>query len=511
MSSTETGEKDPFYPEVEEEEDPHLKLMELFGLYDPTEKKDVYYSETGEQITFYPVRSSPESEGIDFREGPAYGRLTVDYTEGHVVYRIILEENSLKESSIANAFRFLYFEKEDLKEEIEASKQAQRQLVEENARLKQQLYGASSEKQALSLSSTQDGISPVPELQEKPKQRPCAGGRKPLPPHLPREDAIHDLPPMERVCPCCQGELHRIGEDVNEELSVVPAKFKVIRHVRVKYLCRQCEKFVTAPGRKPFIEKSSYASPELLAHIACQKFQFALPFYRQEIQFRQVGLNLSRTTLANLMITSGDRLSCITERLREELLNQRVIHADETTVQVLNETGRKAQTSSYLWAYRSSENAENPVVLFDYQQTRAGNHARNFLNSHTEHPYEGFLHVDGYAGYNGLNPAKRVGCMAHVRRKFMDVIKNLPSEILNSPAHQAVALIGKLYEIEKRIKTADRRQRYKVRQTESKSLLDEFKHWLNNRKDKVLPKSPLGKAVSYALDQWAYITLRDRW
>lgn len=208
-----------------------------------------------------------------------------------------------------------------------------------------------------------------------------------------------------------------IGEEVTEQVTVIPKQYKVIRHVRKKYVCRDCEKFVTAPGPKALIQKSSYASPELLAEVACSKYQFGLPFYRQEAIFEQSGLPFNRTTLANLMIGVADKLFGLWETLRQELLLQGAIHTDETTLQVLKEPGRKATTKSQLWLYRSLADSDRPIVLFEYQETRAAMHPMRFLGMDGEHPYAGYVHTDGYVGYKRLSA--RVGCMAHVRRKFL--------------------------------------------------------------------------------------------
>lgn len=246
----------------------------------------------------------------------------------------------------------------------------------------------------------------------------------------------------------------------------------------------------------------SYASADFLAHVATQKYQFGLPLYRQEKIFEQAGLSFNRTTLANLMIGCADRLTALYEALREHLLRQRVIHADETVVQVLKEQGRKPQSRSYLWLYRSSANALNPVVLFDYQTTRGSQHPRRFLDIDGEEAFQGYLQVDGYSGYNQLNGLTRVGCMAHMRRRFVAVIQTLPSGTVGSPAHHAVDLFAKLYEIENSIKGLDYRTRYRTRRRESIPILNELKRWLDEAKPRVTPKSGLGKAIGYALAQW---------
>lgn len=385
-------------------------------------------------------------------------------------------------------------------------------LKEENARLKQTIFGTSSEKSSDQQPDLASSVDSSPPSQEVPVQKPAkkarasGAGRKPLPAHLPRERIEYDLPSHDQFCPCCQGAIHRIGEEVTEQLTVIPAQFKVLQHARAKYVCRACGTFTTAPGNKPLIEKSSYASPDFLAHVACSKYQYGLPFYRQESIFEQTGLSFNRTTLANLMIGCSDKLSAVTELLRQHLLTQDVIHADETSVQVLKETDRRPQSKSYLWLYRSRQDADQPIVLFDYQMTRSGQHPRKFLGIDEIGAFSGHIQVDGYAGYNGLNGTVRVGCMAHVRRKFSDVIKLQPIGVTGGPANYADEVIGKLYGIERRIKGLDHHVRYKIRTEESVPILLEFKAWLDKMLPTVVPKSGLGKAIGYALDQWSAVT-----
>lgn len=387
-------------------------------------------------------------------------------------------------------------------------------LKEKLARANQQLFGTSSEKsteQPLAPEQTQSesvlqqqAAEPIAPPTKKP--RTSNGGRKPLPADLPRERVEHSLSPEDQVCPCCKGEIHAIGEEVTEQLTYVPATYKVLRHARAKYVCRKCNEFITAPGVKQMVEKSSYGSPEFLAHIMASKFQYSLPFYRLEGILEQDGLSIDRTTLGSLAIGCADKAVALTELFRQKLLEQRALHMDETTVQVLKETNRRPQSKSYLWLYRSTADAFYQIVLYEYQMTRSGEHPRRFLNIGEADAYTGYIHVDGYAGYNGLDGTVRVGCMTHVRRKFKDVVKLLPSGTVGSLAQVAVELLGKLYDIERRIKGLDHHYRHKVRQEESVPILREFKIWLDKTYLTVAPKSALGKAISYARDQWSAVS-----
>lgn len=458
-----------------------------------------------ERIEFWNEVFSPEAEGVRVSPGHRPGQLTIDYIENHSVYGVVFEGKSYFDWVVTNAFRSMHGERLRQAQVIVG-------LKEEIARLRQLTFGTSSEQLAVSTETSRPEPVAVdsnqatenPKVIQLPKEKVARNsGRKPLPDHLPRENRHHEA----SSCPCCHGSsLHTISEEATEQLTVEPARFKVLRHLRKKYRCKSCEKVFTAAGPKHLIEKSSYASPEFLAHVACSKYQYGLPFYRQEMIFNQSGLPINRTTLANLMTGAADKLLALNAILREQLLAQDVIQADETHIQVLKEPGRKATTKSWLWLYRSREGEPHQIVLFDYQQTRAGEHPRRFLDIGGQGAFKGFLQVDGFASYNNLPGLTRVGCMAHVRRKFAEIVKSLPNQACNTPAQNALELIGKLYGIERRIKGVPDRIRYKVRQQESVPILGELKAWLDDMQSKVTPDGALGRAIAYAVDQWPVVS-----
>jgi transposase len=233
---------------------------------------------------------------------------------------------------------------------------------------------------------------------------------------LPVERIEHRLPEEEQVCPQCSGHLHEMGFEVRRELKIIPAQMSVVEHVQYKYACRSCERYdvqtpiVKAPMPRP-VQPGSPASPSAVAYIMTKKFVDGMPLYRQEQQFARHGILLSRQTLANWVVHGATEwLSKVYGHLHEELLRRRYLHADETTVQVLHETGRAPQTKSYMWLYHSG--GDGPLIaLYDYQETRSAEHPRRFLAGFT-----GCLHVDGYAGYNDIPNVKLVGCWAHARR-----------------------------------------------------------------------------------------------
>lgn len=321
---------------------------------------------------------------------------------------------------------------------------------------------------------------------------------------LPIEELFYRLPLEEQVCPQCQGALHEMGEDVRQEIKVIPASFTLVRHIRAKYACRHCQKeelttpILTAPMPAAAFP-NSLASPSAVASIMSGKFVEGLPLYRQQQSFSRLGFQISRQTMANWMITGASWLEKLYQRMRAHLLKKDILHADETTVQVLKEAGRAAQTNSYMWLYRTGRDGP-PILLFEYQRTRDGAHAKRFLSG-----FSGYLHVDGYVGYEGMPGVTLSGCWAHARRKFVDAIKILPEDIRlrgGTTAHAGLKFINDLFAIERDLADCAPDERLLGREERSRKVVDEFEVWLTEHKDKVLPKSPLGTAIGYCRNQW---------
>jgi transposase len=321
---------------------------------------------------------------------------------------------------------------------------------------------------------------------------------------LPVETIEHALPAEEQVCPDCGGPLHAMSTEVRQELKIIPAQVKVVKHVRHVYSCRHCEReatetpVITAPMPNP-AAPGSLASPSILAFTMVQKYVDAMPLYRQEQQFVRLGVTLSRQTLSNWMLQAADRwLQPLYNQLHTHLLAQAVLHADETTLQVLREPDRKAETQSYLWLYRTGRDGP-PVVLYEYKQTRGGEHPRDFLAG-----FHGYLHVDGYPGYHKVADVTLVGCWAHARRKFDEALTALPDDKQKAAvtAREGLAFCNRLFAIEREFKDATPEERLKVRTAQSRPVVDAFLAWLKMQRPRVLPKSALGTAVGYCLNQW---------
>ena len=331
--------------------------------------------------------------------------------------------------------------------------------------------------------------------------------RAPIPEALPRIDIEHRLPEDERTCPHHGVELERFAEVVSEQLDIIPMQVRVLRHVRGKYRCPCCEGHLRTATMPAQPVPKSLASPGLLAFIATAKYADALPLYRQCRQFQRIGVELSRTTLARWMVCVGELVVPLINVLRDELVERPYLLMDETTVQVLKEPGKTPESKSQLWAQMSA-GPEPPIVLFEYDPTRAGDVPKRLLAGFT-----GALHTDGYSGYAPV--VREYGLVhlnwVHARRGFVDVLKSLglnPKKLpANPPAKARRALyalqqIRTLYAIERRIRDKPPDYRRLARQTESVPVLDKLRVWLDDTIETIPPSTPLGKAMGYLHNQW---------
>jgi transposase len=323
-------------------------------------------------------------------------------------------------------------------------------------------------------------------------------GRKPLPEHLPRIDVVHELAEGDRRCDHDGKLLAEIGEVVSEQLDIIPAKIQVTRHIRKKYACDCGQCIKTAPLPAQPIPKSM-ASPGLLAHITVSKYQDALPLYRQETILQRIGVDIPRATLANWMIRVGGLVQPLINLMQDQLLSHDIIQMDETTVQVLKETGKRAQSKSYLWLQRGGP-PEQPVVLYHYDPGRGAGVAKRLLAG-----FKGYLQTDGYDGYNAAVAENRlihVGCMAHARRRFSEAVKAQGKNRKCGKAHRGLTLIQKLYRVEKQARKLAPEKRYAHRQRHARPVLDEMRLWLDRSLLQVPPTSTTGKALHYLHNEW---------
>jgi transposase len=325
---------------------------------------------------------------------------------------------------------------------------------------------------------------------------------------LPVEVIEYKLPEDEQACPKCGDLLHIMSKEVRKELTIVPAKVKVIEHVNYVYSCRNCEKtnietpIITANAPKALLPKSM-VSAELMAYIMSQKFVNAMPLYRQEQEFKRLGVTLSRQNLSNWVIKGAALLSPLLTKLKKELLTRNLLHADETTLEVLCEPNRPAQTISYMWLYRTSGDTDHPVVLYDYQEGRSGRFAKEYLTG-----FSGYLHTDGWHGYHKLEESgvTLCGCWAHAKRKFHEALVGAVTKQPDSKEAVGLAYCNQLFSIEKKAEKMTPKERHELRQKEAQPILEEFYKWIEACWSNTLPQSLLGKALTYAQNQKKYLT-----
>ena len=337
-------------------------------------------------------------------------------------------------------------------------------------------------------------------VHEEAEQMQCAAQRAPrqqakrqrLPAQLPRQQFEHEPEATE----CCGQAMRRMGEDVAEKLDYRPGVFTVHRHVRGKWVCACCQTLKQAPVAPHIIDKG-IATAGLLAHVLVAKYADHLPLYRQETIYARAGAPIPRSTLAQWVGSCGVQLQPLVDALRQEVLEHSVIHADETPVQMLKPASQRDGKThrAYLWAYSPGRHEQMKAVVYDFCESRAGKHAAIFLDR-----WSGTLLVDDYAGYKQLMGQKvqEAGCWAHARRKFFELHVANKSQI----AEQALAFIGQLYEIERMVAGASEEERLRIRQTQSRPVMEKLQRWLQEHRAKVPEGSATAKAIDYSLRRW---------
>lgn len=322
---------------------------------------------------------------------------------------------------------------------------------------------------------------------------------------LPIREIPCTLPDEEQYCGQCGTKLKVLGTQVvREELEYIPAKLRVVRYVKTVYECPKCKHTdhpVIIKAQTPTsLMNHSLASPSSVANVMYQKYVNSVPLYRQEKDWVQMGIALSRATMANWIIRcSNDYFGPIIDHLRKKLLERDIVHCDETPVQVLKEDGKRPQTKSYMWLYRTGNDNKEPIILYDYQPSRNGDHAVNFLKE-----FKGYVHSDGYAGYNKLTDIIRCGCWAHLRRKFVEAVPSKKAK--DAPPTSAETgrdYCNQLFKIEEDLKELSVEERFGKRLELERPVLEAFWCWLDGLN--VLKGSALGKAVTYAKNQRPYM------
>ena len=353
----------------------------------------------------------------------------------------------------------------------------------------------SNQAQSRAPESIQNVVTPI----TPPVDRP----RRSLPEHLPRQRVEHS---PSCTCSNCGATMIKIGEDVSDVLEYVPASFKVIRHVRPKLACQTCQTIVQSPAPSRPIDRG-LPGPGLLAHVLVSKYGDHLPLYRQSEMYAREGVELDRSTLADWVGGSAKLITPLVEALRDYVLSAEVLHADDTTVPVLQPGKGKTKTGR-LWTYvrdgRSAGSTDPPAVWFAYSPDRRGDHPLAHLKS-----FSGVLQADGYAGFEQLYEQQRrpgiileAACWAHARRKFYDIHVANKSPI----AAEALSRIRKLYDIESDIRGQRPEQRKARRQEKALPIIEDLFAWLSATLLTVSKPSALWAAIRYATTRWAALT-----
>jgi len=374
------------------------------------------------------------------------------------------------------------------------------------AKLRRMQFGRSSERldrrieqMELRLEELQSAQAELPQAPKPKLEEKSQPVRRPLPEHLPRSRVVHE---PACTCPDCGTAMRKIGEDVSEVLDYVPARFRVIRHVRPKLACPQCERIVQVQAPSRPIDRGA-AGAGLLAHVLVSKYADHLPLYRQAQIYAREGVELERSTLAEWVGGCFRLVDPLIESLAHYVFAAGKLHADDTPVPVLD-PGRGRTKTGRLWTYvrddRPAGSADTPAVLFRYSPDRRGEHPRKHLAG-----FNGILQADAYAGFGHLYAGGKIreaACWAHARRAFYDIHQANPSPV----AAEALERIGALYAIESEIRARPPDQRAAVRQARAGPLLESLREWLRETLAKLSKKSELAKAIGYVLTRWPALT-----
>ena len=334
----------------------------------------------------------------------------------------------------------------------------------------------------------------IPAIEAKPARKAKPHGRRRPAKELRREERRYELTPAERLCPECGTERATIGVEVTEQYDYKPAEVFVLQHQQVKYACPCCEGQVTLAPKPASPIAKGLPGPGILAQITTDKYLDHIPLYRTESRFERLGVLLPRSTMCDWMASCALLLMPLNEMLKSHILKSKVLHTDDTTVPVRDES-RREHRYARLWNYIGDP--DHPGIVFDFTITHARDGPATFLQD-----FLGYLQADAYSAYDGIYAGSKgnileVGCWAHARNKFSDAQTTDPERVL-----AAKAWVRKLYDVEDEAKTMSSAERLKLRQEKSVPLLMSFHTWLLTQKSQVLPKSPIALAINYVLNQW---------
>lgn len=396
-----------------------------------------------------------------------------------------------------------------------------RYFTEQLSEARRQMFGSSSEKSEPDINLFNESESEAdPKAEEPTNETIATPKRRKKPAHaratmnddLPTETIRHEPSAEELVCPACGNTMSVMAWREYVEMVLAPAVIKRLIHLYPVLYCKTCRasdegSTIVEPQRPAPLLPKTMASPSLVSHIITQKYMMGLPLYRQQQEWEQLGIQLSRQTQSNWLLgVSEAYLKPMRERMRHHLVQQNILHADETPLQVLKEPGRAAETKSYMWVYLSGREGL-PIILYDYRTTRAAKHPQAFLKD-----FKGYLHADGYQGYHDLRNITVAGCWAHARRRFFIAVQAIPEANRTKELSSVIGLdyCDQLYAVEQEVKAASPEERHAKRQELSLPILLKFNEWLKMTKSTALASSLLGDAIKYCLNQWTYLETYTR-
>lgn len=467
-------------------------------------------------------------QDIEHADADSAARLTAQMSEMRAKMDCLARDNEALSRELDVLARESQATISSLRSQLEGRQAEIERLLEQIRLANRRFFGSRSEKvspEQLSLfndvEAAADGSAAEPSLEDvagKAPENRRRGGKRKI--DFARFETVvveHELPAEERACRRCGSELEEVGVEVTKRLRLVPAHFVVEEHRTHKYRCRPCCEANAEGGEAPSVLvrahapknclPGSIATPSLISYIVNAKYANSMPLYRIEGDFASLGAAISRQNMANWVIHAYERwLAKVHGRIRAELLGHKVIHADETEVQVLKEPGRDARSVSRCWLFCSAE-ADTPAYAYEYRDTRSKAVAEDFLRG-----WSGTLVTDGYEAYYSLGNGgsiRNVACLVHVRRKFVEVIDSAGGAEKARRAH-SVALeardkINAMFHTDNSFGDVGADERKALRDERLRPLMEDFGRWLDAQIPKAAPRLKLHGALAYAKKYWPYV------
>ena len=404
--------------------------------------------------------------------------------------------------------------------EAEALKQKVDFYEEQLRLMRQKKFGTSSEKNQVDenqLSLFNDAENEADLTKEEPKMENVRkvrnakkkGEKDAKTKKLEKKVTEYTLNEKERICPACGQEMAKRKTVVRKEIELIPARFVEHTHITHVYVCKNCEKtgtntpIISAPAPASVLE-GSLVSPSLAAYLICRKYENRDTVYKMERDMKAAGLNLSKQTISNWILRTAERYGKpLYEKMQQHLLSQTYLHADETTVEVLHEEGRKPQSKSYMWLFCNGQEEKEPIFVYHYAATRSGKVAQTFLKG-----YQGILQCDGYDGYNQVENILRMGCLAHVKRKYVDAKRGMNAKLPEEAyevVNTGIAYCDRLFQLDEEVKQRPLAERKAWKEENLRNVMNAFFQWAQKEEASSVSGTLLQKALRYTLNERVYL------